>query len=216
MPATGSSQKLALFLTGDGGWAGLDKGVAGRFAERGIATIGFDSRRYFWHKKSPEQSARDVERVLRHYLATWKKTEVMLVGYSFGADVLPFIANRLPLDLRSRLTTITLLGPEPGTSFEVHLMDWLPGVGSGGLPVQPEIQALGNLPVLCVYGEGESDALCPPATREPRNGRAHRQWTPLRQGLHCARRSHPRVRARQTLNEGRAVTANPSCWMDSR
>ena len=161
VPATGSSQKLALFLTGDGGWAGLDKGVAGRFAERGIATIGFDSRRYFWHKKSPEQSARDVERVLRHYLATWKKTEVMLVGYSFGADVLPFIANRLPLDLRSRLTTITLLGPEPGTSFEVHLMDWLPGVGSGGLPVQPEIQALGNLPVLCVYGEGESDALCP-------------------------------------------------------
>jgi Type IV secretory pathway, VirJ component len=161
VPATGTSQQLALFLTGDGGWAGLDKGVSARFAERGIATIGFDSRSYFWRKRTPEQAARDIERVLRHYLSAWNKTQAMLVGYSFGGEVLPFIVNRLPQDLRNRIVTVTLLGPEPGTSFEVHLMDWLPGVGAGGMPVQPEIQALGNIPVLCIYGEGEAGALCP-------------------------------------------------------
>jgi type IV secretory pathway VirJ component len=43
--------------------------------------------------------------VIRQYLAAWNKSRVLLVGYSFGADTLPFIVNRLPADLRPAVAT---------------------------------------------------------------------------------------------------------------
>lgn len=167
VPATGATSPiLAVFVTGDGGWAGLDKGVSTRLAERGIATVGFNSRSYFWHAKTPEQTTHDFERLLRHYLAAWNKSRVLLVGYSFGADVLPFVISRLPQDLRARLVALSMMGVETTVSFEIHVTDWLPGVSSGGPPVAPEVLALGTLPVQCIYGEGERGTLC---TRLPKD-----------------------------------------------
>jgi type IV secretory pathway VirJ component len=162
VPATsGTSQTFALFLTGDGGWASLDRGVAAQFAAKGISTVGFDSRSYFWHARTPGETAADVARVLRHYLAAWNKSQILLVGYSFGADVLPFVVNRLPPELRSRLVALTLLGVETTASFEVHVADWLPGVASRGAALEPEMLTLGKLPVQCIYGAGERGTLCP-------------------------------------------------------
>jgi type IV secretory pathway VirJ component len=31
----------------------------------------------------------------------------------------------------------------------------------GGAPTRPELAALAHVPVLCLYGEGESDSICP-------------------------------------------------------
>ena len=98
--ASGSAAEFALLLTGDGGWAGLDQELAARLAASGVPTVGLNSLKYFWKARTPEEAARDVARILRHYLAAWNKQRVLLVGYSFGADVLPFVVNRLPADLR--------------------------------------------------------------------------------------------------------------------
>jgi type IV secretory pathway VirJ component len=152
---------LALLLTGDGGWSGLDKGVTAEFAARGVATVALNSLRYFWTARSPEETAKDVERVLRHYLAAWKKERIVLVGYSFGADVMPFVLERLPADLRARIRSVSLLGLSSTATFEVKVSGWLGG-GGEGLPVKPQIEALKDPPrMLCLYGEGESDTLCP-------------------------------------------------------
>src|SRR5262249_24483120 len=99
----------------------------------------------------------------RHYLSTWNKSRVLLVGYSFGADVLPFVVNRLPADLRSQVLTVSLLGLDSNASFEVTVTDWI-GAEDSGLPTRPELAALGTTPVLCIYGEGEKDSLCPSLT----------------------------------------------------
>lgn len=157
---------LALLLSGDGGWAGLDREVSARLAADGIPVIGLDSLRYFWRARTPEEAARDVERALRHYLALWHKERIVLVGYSFGADVLPFVAARLPGDLRERVAALAFLGLSATASFEIHVADWIPGIESGGLPVQPEFQRLRGLPMLCLFGDGERDTLCPRLTSE--------------------------------------------------
>jgi type IV secretory pathway VirJ component len=151
---------LALLLTGDGGWAGLDRELAARLAERGVSTVGFNSLRYFWHLRTPEEAARDVTRVLEHFLTDWKKARFILIGYSFGADVAPFIVNRLPAPLRQRLTTVSLLGIESDADFEVTVADWIPGSASSGRTVRPELAAI-EAPVLCIYGAGESTTICP-------------------------------------------------------
>jgi type IV secretory pathway VirJ component len=59
VPATRhDSPRFMLFLSGDGGWAGLDKAVAARSAQAGISVIGPNSRRYFWTESSPDTATR--------------------------------------------------------------------------------------------------------------------------------------------------------------
>ena len=160
VPATGSAAELALLLTGDGGWAGLDQELAARLAASGVPTVGLNSLKYFWTQRTPDETARDVARLMRHYLAAWNKQRVILVGYSFGADVLPFVVNRLPPELRARIASVSLLGIDSNASFEVSVADWV-GSGDSGPPTRPEVAALSHVPVLCIYGEGESDSICP-------------------------------------------------------
>jgi len=162
----GNSDEFALLLTGDGGWAGLDQELAAHLAASGVPTVGLNSLKYFWTQRTADEAARDVERVIRHYLASWNKKRVLLVGYSFGADVLPFVVNRLPADLQARIETINLLGLDSTASFEVSVADWI-GSDAGGLPTRPELANLAVKPVLCIYGEGEQDSICP-SLQEPR------------------------------------------------
>jgi len=156
----GHTDAMAVLLTGDGGWAGLDQELAARLAADGVPTVGLNSLKFFWTERKPEEAAQAVARIMRHYLAAWNKQRVLLVGYSFGADVLPFVVNRLPPELRARVATVNLLGVDSNASFEIKIADWV-GSDAGGPPTQPQIAALGDVPVLCVYGEGESDSICP-------------------------------------------------------
>ena len=151
---------LALILTGDGGWAGLDRGMAAELGARGFPVVGLSTLKYFWKARTPEESARDVARVLSHYLALWKRQRVLLVGYSFGANVLPFIVNRLSPELRARVAGVGLLGLDVNTSFEIRVSGWLPGASTGALPVRPEIDQLTGVKAVCLYGKGEQHDPC--------------------------------------------------------
>jgi type IV secretory pathway VirJ component len=162
----GNSDEFALLLTGDGGWAGLDQELAAHLAASGVPTVGLNSLKYFWTQRSADEAAKDVARVIRHYLSSWGKKRVLLVGYSFGADVLPFVVNRLPTDLQSQIETVSLLGLDSTASFEISVADWL-GNDASGLPTRPELANLKVKPVLCIYGEGEQDSICP-SLQEPR------------------------------------------------
>ncbi|HYL69906.1 MAG TPA: AcvB/VirJ family lysyl-phosphatidylglycerol hydrolase, partial [Candidatus Dormibacteraeota bacterium] len=159
-----AADAFALLLTGDGGWAGLDQELAARLAAAGVPTVGLNSLKYFWSARTPDETARDVARLLRHYLSAWNKQRALLIGYSFGADVLPFVVNRLPAELRERVASLSLLGIDANAEFEVSISDWV-GSGGGGAATRPELAQLTRVPVLCIYGEGESDSICPNLTQ---------------------------------------------------
>jgi type IV secretory pathway VirJ component len=154
------AREFALLLTGDGGWAGLDQELAAHLAAAGVPTVALNSLKYFWTQRTADQTASDVARLLRHYLTSWNMQRVLLIGYSFGADVLPFVVNRLPPDLRAHIASVSLLGIDAHASFEISVADWV-GSDAGGPPTRPELNELGGVPVLCVYGEGETDSICP-------------------------------------------------------
>jgi type IV secretory pathway VirJ component len=158
--AAAPAQEFALLLTGDGGWAGLDQELAARLAANGVPTVALNSLKYFWSQRTPQQTAQDVARVLRHYLAAWHAQRVLVIGYSFGADVLPFVVNRLPPDLLARVASVSLLGIDAHASFEVHVAEWVGG-DEGGPPTRPELAEIKSVPVLCIYGAGETDSICP-------------------------------------------------------
>jgi type IV secretory pathway VirJ component len=154
--------RLAVVVSGDGGWASLDRQVAGVLAARGVPVVGLDSLQYFWTKRTPDEAGAALTRLLEHYLAAWSKRDVILVGYSRGADVLPFMASRLPASLREKVVLIALLGPGRSAEFEFHVADWLverrrPAAAA----ILPEVAKLRGRKLLCVFGSEEAESLCP-------------------------------------------------------
>jgi len=152
---------MAVFWSGDGGWADLDEKISAGLAGRGVPVVGVNSLKYFWTNRTPEQTAKDLERIIRHYAALWRKEKIMLIGYSLGADILPFAANRLTEELKSRVELIALLGPALQVDLEFHLSDWLGSSSKTAVPTKPEVLKLGTTRLLCIYGEKETDSLCP-------------------------------------------------------
>jgi type IV secretory pathway VirJ component len=156
----GSSDSFAVLLSGDGGWAGIDKEVAGLLADRGVPTAGVDSLRYFWTARTPAGLAQDLDRIVRYYAFHWKKKNALLVGYSQGADVLPFAVNRLPPATRALVKLTTLIGVSEHAAFEFHVANWI-GSDADGLPVAPEMIKLSAANTLCVYGDDDDESICP-------------------------------------------------------
>lgn len=152
-------RELAIIVTGDGGWAELDQAVAGGLASAGLPTVGWSSLRYFWTPRTPDAAAADLARIITHYAEAWHTERVVLVGYSFGADVLPFLVNRLPPSVRDTITHVALLGLATTATFEFHVAEWVGRSGGREYPTVPEVDRLA-VPVTCVQGAGEEGSAC--------------------------------------------------------
>ncbi len=156
---------FAILYSGDGGWRDLDRSLAGLLAARGISVVGIDVLRYYWRTKSPEVAAHDLDRIMKHYEQHWGDEQVILIGFSFGANVIPFMVNRLPGDQRARIKLITLLSPERTTAFQVSPAGWMGKAPDATIPIEPELKQLSTIPLQCVYGQDEGDdSLCTTAT----------------------------------------------------
>ncbi len=159
-PSSESSDAFAILMSGDGGWAGLDQDIAAALSAQGIPVVGLDSLRYYWTPRTPDSLAADTDRIIRYYLARFGKKNVLLIGYSQGADVLPFAVNRLPQATRARVALTAILGMSEHALFEFHVSSWISDDNSGP-PTLPEVNRITGVPVLCIYGEDEKDSLCP-------------------------------------------------------
>jgi type IV secretory pathway VirJ component len=162
IPATGrAGSLLAVILSGDGGWAAGDKQMAAALAEKGIPVVGFDSPSYLAVQRTPDGAAKDLRRLLEHYLSAWHKQNVLLIGYSHGADMAPFMVSRLEPTLRNRISLLALLGLEDRANFQFHLADLVTTFHhEGDLPVLPEMEKLRGMAILCLQGSNESKSLC--------------------------------------------------------
>lgn len=155
---------LAVLITGDGGWAAIDKNIANILAEKGIPTVALDALSYFWKARTPEETTQDVETIISQYTDKWDKKNVILIGYSFGADVLPFIANNLTDETKKQLAVIALLGMGKTAAFEFRLSSWMNAdKHSSRLPLLPEIEKMKWANSICIYGLDDPSANCLPA-----------------------------------------------------
>jgi type IV secretory pathway VirJ component len=157
--ADNTSPWFGIFLSGDGGWVGLDRGVSDELAKHNIPIVGWDSLKYFWSPRTPAGAAQDLDRVMRHFSAQWGKTHVLLIGYSQGADTMPFMVNRLPPVTHEMVGLTTLVGLSDNAVFEFHVSNWL-GNAPGGVPTAPELARWSGAPYLCLYGAEDKDSAC--------------------------------------------------------
>jgi type IV secretory pathway VirJ component len=173
----GKDDVLTILYSGDGGWSDLDKRLGTEFAARGIPVIGIDSFTYFWRSRSPDIAAQQLDALINQSLAKWHKQRVWLVGFSFGADVLPSLIDRLPAATRARIAQLVLLSPSRDINFEIQFEGYMEERGRfkafvktltekfntvPHYPAMPPLAALQDqFPVVCYYGLDEKDdSLC--------------------------------------------------------
>ena len=161
LPTKRPSDALAIVYSGDGGWRDLDRTLGALLSARGIPVVGIDVLRYFCHTRSPADAAADLARLIDHYCGAWGSRRVLLIGYSFGADILPFAYNRLAHRQRAQVTALALLAPVRGADFEVSIAGRLGEHRRSGQPTAPELLRIPAAKVLCVYGADEAaTSLC--------------------------------------------------------
>jgi len=157
----GRSDVLAVIYSGDGGWRDLDKEIGETLSARGLSVVGVDSLRSFWSPRTPVEMARDLAELIRVYDDRWGTRRVVLIGYSFGAGVLPFAIAELPAPERKRIILVSLLGVAPRADFEIRFTGWLGDEPDEDAPeVLPQILKLDLSRLQCFYGEEEEDSLC--------------------------------------------------------
>ena len=154
------SLPLAFLISGDGGWTNFDHSIGESLAEKGIPVVGLDAQKYFWNSKTPEETAEDVAKAVQYYMQQWNRKKFILVGYSFGASVAPFIADQLTPELKESLNGVYSLSPDEKADFEIHLTDML-GIGSSQDEhnVPAEVKKIKQFWPVCIFGEEEPVAL---------------------------------------------------------
>ena len=161
LPAETGGPFLAIVLSGDGGWRDLDKTISEKLQSAGVSVVGWDCLRYFWSRKSPEQVACDLAAVIDTFLSRWGGSKVALIGYSFGADILPFAYDRLSPETKTHIVQLSLLGLSTEADFEIRVAG-LVGAGPSkeALPTEPALAPIDPTMIQCVYGADEDDTAC--------------------------------------------------------
>ncbi|GGB22215.1 hypothetical protein GCM10011380_09730 [Sphingomonas metalli] len=154
------SGTAAVFFSGDMGFTtGMGPAIARRLAQQGIPVVGVNSLTAFARRRSPDEAAALVAQAVARAAALPGVRHVLLVGQSFGANVILLGEPRLPPALRAKVSMVQLLVPEDTMLLRATpggLMSWW---GDG--PALPYARAVADVPVICVRGRDEAGSLCP-------------------------------------------------------
>lgn len=145
-----------LYISGDGGFNEFSTGLCNAINHRGYAITALNAKTYFWNKKTPEQTTADVSTTIESQLAHRNNKNLVLIGYSFGADVMPFIVNRLSPALKARLLTVMLLSPSSSTDFEVHWSDFFGANKRRSMDVVSEMNKMQLQKTITIIGVEET------------------------------------------------------------
>lgn len=159
-PPAGREATVVVFMSGDSGLkAGMATTVIGALADRGIPVLGVNSLTAFRNGKTPAETRALVADATRRALRLPGARRVVLIGQSFGADMLQYGVASLPSDLRPRVAQVILTVPGDTLLFTASPGGLLDGAPDG--PALPSARRIDWVPVLCVHGREETTSLCP-------------------------------------------------------
>jgi type IV secretory pathway VirJ component len=163
-PARRADAPLVIFLSGDGGWAEFVREISTRLAGDGWDVVGFDLRKYLWTPRTPAEATAAVARIILEYDAKWHHSHLVIAGFSRGADLAPFVVNRLPAEMRNRISLVVLLSPGQVADFEFRIGNFIrPPHPETQRPLLPEIQRL-QPPWVLLHGKEDDETIKLPIT----------------------------------------------------
>lgn len=154
--ASTHDKPVIFYISGDGGFNKFSTALCQSLNNKGYDVYALNARSYFDDKKTPEQTTNDIRNYLNKKLAGRKSRKVVLIGYSFGADVLPFILNRLPKNVLD-VPVSFIMAPSSSTDFEIHWSDIFGGNTKRDMDVVTEINKLNDDNIVIINGSDENE-----------------------------------------------------------
>jgi type IV secretory pathway VirJ component len=152
-----------LFLSGDNGLKiGMGPRLIRALADHGLPVLGVNTLTAFAGGRSPAEARALVADAVRRALALPGIRRVVVIGQSFGADMLQYGMATLPAPLRPHVAQVLLAVPGDTLVFEATPAGIFYGAADG--PALPSARAIDWLPLLCVHGAQEENSLCPHLT----------------------------------------------------
>jgi len=148
-PATSSSNYFVLLFSGDGGWKTIDQSITANLNSKKVPVVALNMMKYLWSEKKPLQIAKDMEGLIDTYLKKWNKQYVVIIGYSMGAEVLPFALNVTNIYYLSKIKDLILIAPAQKAMFKIKVKNYLLD-SNEGQEVLPEIRKLKVLDKYCI------------------------------------------------------------------
>jgi type IV secretory pathway VirJ component len=138
-------------LSGDMGFRmGMGRAVADRLVAHGVPVVGVNTLTYFRVRRTPQEAGRLIEAAARRALAVPGTRRLVLVGQSFGADMLQAGLPALPDPLRRRIALVALVVPGATIVYRASPSN-LFGLERPELDGFATARRLDWVPVLCVY-----------------------------------------------------------------
>jgi type IV secretory pathway VirJ component len=153
------SKPILFYLSGDAGLGPFSKKICKKLHKQGYDVYALNSKVYFWNKRDSKETAKVFSAFLEKIFQHHKNQEVIFIGYSFGADAIPFIINQLPVVTKNRIHQLVLLDPYETADLEIHYKNLIFENVSGKWNTIPEINHLPNLHlsiILSDYGKNYS------------------------------------------------------------
>lgn len=155
----------AVLFSGDMGTrVGMAPILARRLAADGIPVLEVNSLTLFARRRTPADAEAIVAAAARRALAASGAPQLLLIGQSFGADMLQVGAAALPVDLRRRVRLVALIVPGNTVQFRASPSEIF-DLGEPTHAAVPTAAQLDWAPVVCIYGIRERNSLCPQLTR---------------------------------------------------
>jgi type IV secretory pathway VirJ component len=154
----GKSGYYVILLSGNGGWRDLDKSLTAYLNSKDVSVLGLNIKQYLLSEKKPEQIAFDLQTLMDKYDILWKCDKVVLMGYSMGAEILPFAVNQMNERYTKKIQNIVLIGPWQKATFKVKLADYFYEVNEGK-EIYPELLKVKHINTYIVCDDNEY-ALC--------------------------------------------------------
>ena len=117
------NRPLVVFFTGDGGRSTFDRKIEDSLCVNGMAFMGINSYKYFRKRKTPQQTLDSILPYIELNLRQYNLQRIILAGYSFGSEVVPFIYNLMSKDWQNKVAYIVLISPSGNSDFKIHFLD---------------------------------------------------------------------------------------------
>jgi type IV secretory pathway VirJ component len=151
-----TTKPLIFYVSGDGGFNKFSTSLMQALNKDGYTVIGLNAKDYFWSKKKPQEAATAIETAINGFNKQWKKENIVLIGYSFGADVAPFLLTHFSAALSNKIAHLVLLSPSAKTDFEIHVMQMFGWGKEEGESVPKEINKIIK-PLTIIVGDDENE-----------------------------------------------------------
>ena len=163
MPAAdaGPAKPAIAMLSGDmGNRVGKTPRIAARLNAAGYAVVTVNSLTFFSPRRTAEETAGLIKTAMVRAMKLGKTDHVVLIGQSFGADMLHAGLAQFSPAARASIRSVVLVVPGDDIIFRASPIE-LAGLESPDQRAYPTASRLRWAPVTCVYGADETNSLCP-------------------------------------------------------